>query len=206
MIIIADNDVIYKLACCDLLLELIAWLQAPPAEIWVLPGLPFVVRKKLKGNHNALACFNSFMQKTQLIPAANLETLKQFAMLDVGEQQLFAVFVEQNNPARLVTGDKRAIKLVAELTTKNTELNRRLNGRVDCLESVMLGLIEQFGFDSINTKITQGIEADGVFKLAFGAERTHAHAVEALTSFLEALRQTAPFVVRNGSDLHNRII
>lgn len=195
MIVIADNDVIHKLACCDLLQELVDWLQAPPAKIWVLPGLPFVVRKKLKNNASALACLNIFIEKTQPIPAANFDTLEQFAALDVGEQQLLAVFVEQNIPARLITGDKRAIKLIAELATKNSELNKQLNGRVDCLESIMLGLIERFGFDEVNAKVTQGIEADGVFKLAFGANRAKPHAVDALTSYLGVLRQSAPFVV-----------
>ncbi|MFY9259077.1 MAG: hypothetical protein WAO71_01065 [Gallionella sp.] len=198
MIVIADNDIIHKLALCNLLDELLVWLDVPPNEIWVLPELKFRVRKKLKSHADALTAFNRFLQKTAEIPAALPATLQQFSTLDVGEQQLFAVFVEQIQPPRLVTGDKRALKQITTLSQNDTSLREKLAGRVDCLESIMLGLIEQVGFDAINPKIDA--MADKVLAMAFGVGRTQAHTVEALQSFLGNLRQDAPFVIlRDGS-------
>lgn len=193
MIVIADNDIIHKLALCNLLDEFLAWLQVPPSEVWVLPTLKFWVRRKLKGNAAALSCFERFLLLTAEIPVATPTTLEIFDALDPGEQQLLSVFIEQQEPPRLVTGDKRALKQLAELSQQNVLLSAMLKGQVDCLEGVMLELIRQFGFDAINSKIVP--EADGVFKLAFGAGRTKAHVIEALQSYLGELRSVSPFVI-----------
>lgn len=193
MIVIADNDIIHKLALSNLLDKLLIWLEVPPNEIWVLPELKFRMRKKLKNHVDALACFNCFLQKTTEIPAAAPDTLEQFSKLDVGEQQLFAVFVEQIDSPRLVTGDKRALKQITTLCQNDTSLHEKLAGRVDCLESIMLGLIEQFGFDVINPKVDA--TADKVLATAFGAGKSQANAVEALQYYLGDLRQHAPFVI-----------
>lgn len=195
MIVLADNDIVHKLACCDLLPELMQWLEAPPNEVWVLPTLLHVIRRKLKANPPALACLEVFMQSTQCIPSANPEHIARFPGLDVGELQMLAVFVDsQFDCNRLVTGDKRALRLIAEFASYDTDLHRRLNGRVDCLEGIMLGLIDRFGFDAINAKVIQGIEVDGLFRLAFGRHRNCDHAREAITSYLDGLRQEAQFV------------
>jgi len=92
-----------------------------------------------------------------------------------------------------VTGDKRALEQLAEISQQNAILSAKLQGQVDCLEGVMLELIKLSGFDHINSKIVP--EADGVFRLAFGAGRTQANAIEALQSYLGALRRTSPFVM-----------
>jgi hypothetical protein len=68
MIILADNDIVHKLACCDLLDSFLEWIESPPAEVWVIPSIPFVLRKKLKNNPTALACLEAFLLKTQPIP------------------------------------------------------------------------------------------------------------------------------------------
>lgn len=192
MIIIADNDIIHKLALCDLLDELLSWLHVPPNEIWVLPTLRFWVRKKLKNNPAALARFKRFLQVTAEIPAASLCNLARFDVLDVGEQQLLAVLVEQNDTSKLVSGDKRALKQLAELANRDALLLHKLNGNVDCLEGIMLEFIRQFGFETINQKVS--LEADGVFRLAFGIGRTEIDAIAALQSYLQDLRRNAPFV------------
>lgn len=192
MIIIADNDIIHKLVLCDLLDELLDWLQVPPNEIWVLPTLKFWVRKKLKSNPVARAHFEHFLQVTAEIPAASPCNLARFDMLDVGEQQLVAVLVEQNDTSKLISGDKRALKQLAELTNRDALLLHKLNGNVDCLEGIMLELIRQFGFETINQKVSP--EADGVFRLAFGIGKTEIDAIAALQSYLQDLRCNTPFV------------
>lgn len=197
MIVLADNDVIHKLACCELLRELLQWLGVPPNQVWILPTLLYVIRKKLKGNAPALNNFNAFISQTQTIPPADPAILEKFSVLDVGEQQLLAVFVDNShNCSRLMTGDKRALKLVAELATRDTDLNPQLNGRVDSLEGIMLGLIGQFGFEAVNKKVSRCLKIDTVLSVAFGEKRTEGNAISALTSYLADLRRTAPFIVQ----------
>ena len=93
MIVLADNDIVHKLACCDLLHELMLWLKAPPAEIWVLPSMPFVLRKKLKNNANALVCLESFLVKVKPIPQAQLESIDRFSQLDTQYQHLTKILL-----------------------------------------------------------------------------------------------------------------
>lgn len=183
MIVLADNDLVHKLACSDLLSELLVWLEVPPNEVWVLPELVFVVRRKIKGNKAALKALKDFLAQTQEIPVAPLEGLARFNHLDPGEQQLLALFASDDHIEKLVTGDKRALTLVGELAAKDAELAARLDGRVDCLESTLLGLIQHFGFDHVNSKILDGLVPDTVISIAFGPTRDQAHAEEALRSY-----------------------
>lgn len=192
MIVLADNDVVHKLVCCDLLNELLIWLESPPNEVWVLPELRYKIGQLLKHNTIALARFNSFLQSTKDLPPANIDTLEQFSTLDVGERQLIAVFVDNTDDMKIVTGDKRAIKQIASLAAHNVTLKNRLEGNVDCLEGIMIGLINHFGFEPINNKVVNYLEVDGVFKQAFG--RSESHALDALNSYLNNLRSEAPFI------------
>jgi hypothetical protein len=195
MIVLADNDIVGKLACCDLLPELMAWLKAPPAEIWVLPEMPFVLRRKLKTNASALVCLESFLLQVKPIPQAQLASLDRFSRLDVGESQMLAVLVDDSTITHMVTGDKRALKLIGEMTCTDAALFQRLQAtQVDCLESIMLGLIDQFGFSAINSKAINGVSSDTVLNISFGSKRDQNHACESLTSYLNAVRQTASFV------------
>lgn len=194
MIVLADVDIVHKLVCCDMLDELLTWLECPPSEIWVIPTMQYKVRKLLKHNALALKRFNAFLILTKELPAANPDSLNGFSTLDVGEQQLFAVFIDSPNPMRIITGDKRAIRQVAGLALSNLKLERKLNNHIDCLEGIILGLIECYGFDAVNNKILPNREVDGVFKLAFGTGRNEAHALEALRSNLNNLRNEASFV------------
>lgn len=194
MVVLADVDIVHKLVCCDLLDELLSWLECPPNEIWVIPTMQYKVRKLLKSNSLALSRFNAFLINTKELPVANTELLNNFSMLDVGEQQLFAVFAESSVPMRIVTGDKRALRQVADLANKNSTLASLLNNNVDCLEGIMLGLIVRYGFETVHNKILPNRDVDGVFKLAFGIGRDQAHALEALRSNLNNLRNEASFV------------
>lgn len=195
MIVLADVDIVHKLVCCDLLDELLNWLECPPNEILVIPTMQYKVRKFLKHNPLALQRFNAFLNLTKELPAANPDSLNSFSTLDVGEQQLFAVFVDSPSPMRIITGDKRAIRQVAGLASKDQVLAERLRNQIDCLEGIILELIALYGFDAINNKILPNREVDGVFKLAFGLGRSDKHAIEALSSNLNSLRNEASFVV-----------
>lgn len=197
MIVLADNDIVHKLACCELLPELLIWLKAPPAKIWVLPSMPFMLRRKLKGDVAALACLESFLKHVRPIPAATMATMERFTQLDVGERQMLAILVDDAQVTQMVTGDKRALKLMGDISSTDQALAGRLaTARIDCLESIMLGLINLFGFAAVNAKAIRGATADIVLNMSFGAKRPEAHAVAALTSYLDGVRALAVFVAK----------
>lgn len=195
MIILADNDIVHKLACCDLLNSFLAWIESPPAEVWVIPSIPFVLRKKLKNNPTALACLEAFLLKTRPIPEASIDLLERYEQLDEGERQMLAVLVEDQHITRLVTGDKRALRQIACMVSGDATLSLRLSQtRTDCLESVMLGLMDHFGHPAINAKASLGVDSDKVLKMTFGPTRNEAHAREVLGVYLEELKNQASFI------------
>jgi hypothetical protein len=197
MIVLADNDIIHKLACCELLPQLLIWLEVPPNQVWVLPSLQYMLRRKLKSNVGALSCLNDFLSNVQPIPEADINLMERYARLDVGERQMLAVLVKNEKINKLVTGDKRALKLINDLVQTDFDLSHRLNEtQVDCLESIMLGLIDKFGFATINEKVIGGLATDGVLRLSFGSGRTQSHAVEALNSYLSEVKTFASFVAQ----------
>lgn len=195
MIILADNDIVHKLACCDLLDSFLEWLGSPPAHVWVIATIPFVLRKKLKNNPAALACLEAFLLKTQPVPVASLELLERYVQLDEGERQMLAVLVEDQSITRLVTGDKRALRQIAGMSADDAALKQRLGeARIDCLESVMLGLIDHFGHAEVNAKASLGVDSDKVLKMTFGPARGEAHAREVLSAYLKEVTDIASFV------------
>jgi len=194
MIILADNDIVHKLACCDLLDSFLEWVGSPPAQVWVIT-IPFVLRKKLKNNPAALACLEAFLLKTQPVPVASLELLERYVQLDEGERTMLAVLVEDQSITRLVTGDKRALRQIAGMSADDAALKQRLGeARIDCLESVMLGLIDHFGHAEVNAKASLGVDSDKVLKMTFGPARSEAHAREVLSAYLKEITDIASFL------------
>lgn len=193
MIIIADNDVVHKLTCCDLLNEFLVWLDSPPNQIYILPTLIYKVRRLLKNDEESLARLEQFVKNnTELTPSANVVNLERFESLDVGERMLLAVFVENSDKAKFLTGDKRAIKDIAKLASEDINLHACLTNKVECLEMIMLGLINKFSFEVVNEKVTKRKNIDGVLNLAFG--RTEEHAISALNSFIDSIKAEATFI------------
>lgn len=195
-VVLADNDIIHKLACCGLLQEFLQWLGVPPAEIWVLPALRFILKKKLKTNPEAFADLERFLVHVSVLPAADIKMLALLpAEMDVGERQMLAILVSTPEVEHMVTGDKRALRLIGSLCNTDAALNERLNlVQVDCLESIMLGLIQKFGFDAINASVIRGLKSDVVLQASFGTKKLEAHCKEILTSYLDDVRRDASFL------------
>lgn len=95
----------------------------------------------------------------------------------------------------MVTGDKRALRLIGSMCAKDLALAQRLTqARVDCLESIMLALIDEHGFEAINTKVSLGLKSDKVLQASFGAKKLEASSREALAYYLRDVRSEAPFL------------
>jgi len=195
-VVIADNDIIHKLACCGLLQELLEWLGVPPAEVWVLPSMRFMLRKKLKAESAALAALEWFLPQVSELPAADINMLALFpAEMDVGERQMLAILVDTPDVEHMLTGDKRALRLIGSICANDTALVQRLDqARVDCLESVMLALIGRFGFKVINAKASLALKSDIVLQSSFGVGKLEAISIDALAHYLNDLRRDAPFL------------
>lgn len=196
MIVLSDNDVLHKLALCDLLNELLAYLQVPPNQVKVLPTAKFVIRKLLSTQPAALAAFNNFLVQAQDIPEVqDLLLLEAIEELDVGERQMLAYLVEEPEVTGFVTGDKRALVRMAEYAMEIAVVDVRLSAvAVLSFESILLGLIGKFGFSHVNAKASTAVQFDGLLCLTFGPTRNEAHALGALNSYLSDLKQSAPFV------------
>jgi hypothetical protein len=195
-VVLADNDIIQKLACCGLLRALLQWLKVPPAEVWVLPSMRFMLRRKLKNNLLALAEVEWFLKQVSDIPEADVTRLAALpAEMDVGERQMLAVLVDTPAVANLITGDKRALRLIGSLCVNDPALLQRLtDARVDCLESVMLGLIDALDFEAVNQKVLQGLASDTVLKTSFGLKKLERDAKETLRYYLDDVRKDASFL------------
>lgn len=65
---------------------------------------------------------------------------------------MMAVFIESKSPAKLISGDKRALRLISRIALDDRELVGKLDGYVDCMEGILLGMIDRFGFNAITVR------------------------------------------------------
>lgn len=199
MIILSDSDVVRKLACCELLLEFLQYLECPPNEVWTLPALQAQLRRKLANAPGALRNVEQFVARVKRIPPANVQTLERFATLDVGEQQLVAILCDDRRVQHLVTGDKRALSNIAALTFGDCGLRERLKETsIYCFEAIMLALLQKRGFSVIQARVLNKWSAlanqqvDGVVAKAFPIGGTSEHAEAVLREHLSLLRASLP--------------
>ncbi len=161
-----------------------------------MPSMRFMLRKKLKADAAALADLEKFLLQVSDLPAADINMLALFPVeMDVGERQMLAILVNTPEVEHMVTGDKRALRLIGSMCAKDPALDKRLNqARVDCLESIMLALVDAFGFDAINAKVLRGLKSDVVLQASFGVKKLEGNSRDSLTHYLNDVRSDAPFL------------
>ncbi|UUE95338.1 hypothetical protein [Comamonas thiooxydans] len=201
MLILADSDVVRKLAFCELLLELHQIMVVPPDQMRVLPALRFQVAAKLAAYPSALAHFQQFLKKVYVAPAANPEWAEFFSELDVGEQQLFSVLC-QGDAQEIITGDKRCLETLSGICTTHDGLKPILDSKkVWCFEAIILRLLNNRGFSIVNARMQrwrglQNCQIDAVIDRAFPlANGSIGHATSVLQNYLSQLRARAPLVL-----------
>lgn len=131
--------------------------------------------------------------------AAELAALAQEAdlPLDTGEAQLTAITILRDLPL-LVTGDKRAIRALAQMRPAAERLGRRLA----CLEQVIEAVVAMLGPDEARDRICREPAADSTMRLVFschGDARSAGHAQEALASYIGDIRRGADGLLIDGS-------
>ena len=199
-----DNDAILKLTACNLLAEAMLCLGVERADIYVLESAQHVFRsnQRLRRNYSEQTCDLAieFVLGCQVITPPTdlneLEMLNQIVNIDRGEALLISATANVD-VFWLTTGDKRCINAVASSGLE--EIERRLAGRVVCLEQVILKLIDREGFELVRDRVIPGRDCDKVLKSAFGSGRyaEQKNVVETLESYVLDLRNSSQGLLAN---------
>lgn len=194
MIVLSDNDIILKLAGCGLLTQFFEILEAQFQDIFIATNagyaLPKQARKKLKDD-GAIQAIVHFVENVSRVPVVDTNLLGEiqgFRHMDGGESLLMVAAYENPN-AYLATGDKRCLQSLIDhqLSKPIDRIFRSLKGRVYCLETAFMLLIEYLGFEKVNQMVLDCSMKDGVLSLAFGNERNIDNANDCLKSYCQDL-------------------
>lgn len=207
MILLSDNDLVVKLAQCDLLDEALSSLEAKRSECFVLNTIRHSLRlgnpdKSIDcyvGSPQAFERINDFLEHCRILPEAPIldliDHLVDIPEIDVGEQALF-LHAKSNHDNNLdffmLTGDKRALRAICAYD--QLQEFEFLRTKVVCLESCMMDMIDYAGFDYINEKVSTARpqiaeeKYDKVLRAAFGKERTQEHCLDCLRQYSNDIR------------------
>lgn len=209
--VLLDNDIAFKVACYRLVDEMVAATtinDTPPAMLSV--GR-FVLRKKLARHRRVrdtsavqtaleqLLRSVGFVEPTEgeiaLASEIEVASARSGLELDSGESLLLAM-LHLREYAYLVTGDKRAVVAMAVVARELSE------GRVRCLEQLVVQIIEQVGVPAVRAHICSEPLADRALSVAFSCtspgEQPAEAVVAGLSSYIEHLRREAPGILHEG--------
>ncbi|ETX04828.1 MAG: hypothetical protein ETSY2_26520 [Candidatus Entotheonella gemina] len=202
MIILSDNDIIYKLAACDLLDEALVVLGVTPTDVYVLPTAKYKfgitkspARTEAQYGSTVVTRIRNFLtQVHELDVVGSTEELRLLAEadgIDAGEAVLFSATVLFDHYL-LATGDKNSLRAVAS-TPVSQPIAHRLSGHVICLEQIVMHIIEHFGFMYAKNKIVPARSCDTALRVAFGSgdAATELNVLAALDGYINELRSLA---------------
>lgn len=197
MIVLTDNDVILKLAQCDLLNQLSEIIDINEKEIFIGPTAKFQLlsirnpEKAIKrcGNEVIYNNLTTFLERAQIIPEVKnlkiLEAIGKVPGIDDGEQQLLASSVEHPD-SLFMTGDKRCLQAVMDNQDTLEAVHLRMINSVVTFESALLLAIKTVGFETVYEKLQRNPKPDQVLKIAIRSTR-HEEMCECLFSYTRHL-------------------
>lgn len=210
MICLADNDIILKLACCDLLSEAVAALGVTLDDVLVLnsavhkllsPKKPGKGRvKQGEAEYERLRVFfDSVRVIDRAPPPDELFAFNDVLGIDTGEAVLFSatgVYAD----CLLATSDKRSlIALCGAGGEICGRVRERLKGRVICFEQTILRILDRVGFAPVLAKVVPSRHCDTALRAVFGSglSATETGVCVGLSSYIEDFRQkTVDLLVR----------
>jgi hypothetical protein len=202
VIYLSDNDIVEKLAICDLLDEALAAFDATRSDVLVIPTLkhrigigtarPKTVKRLGPEVAARLMDFLASVREITDYSARDhdlLENLDVSVEIDPGEIILLSTTANLTEYL-LLTGDKRCIRAVATCP-ECSEIARRIQGRVVCFEQVICRIIDRAGFEIVRTKVVPVLHTcDTAMRAAFGsgAQATESNSVACLQSYIAEIR------------------
>jgi hypothetical protein len=203
LIVLADNDIILKLAQCDLLDDLPNILGKKCTDVFITDTakyqlLPKSSAKALSkcGNEETLARLTAFLETTQTLSAIEntvlLAQLGDIDGIDGGEKFLFAAAVEIDNPL-LITGDRRALRALLEHQDQLPTVFSALQNAVVTFESAILLALRLVGFAIVKQKLLGSPKPDGMLRLVLKSETGEADFIECLCSYSKEIAPLLAF-------------
>jgi hypothetical protein len=202
VILLSDNDIIYKLAACDLLDEALVVLGVSHAAVYVLPTAKYKfglrrpsTRLDAQYGSDMLARIHAFLANVHELevfgPPEELQLLAEVDGVDTGEAVLFSATILFNQYF-LATGDKNSLRVLAS-TPSCRAIALRLCGHVICLEQIVTCMIQHFGFAYVKDKIVPARSCDMALRAAFGSgdTATELDVLTTLAGYTNELRSLA---------------
>jgi hypothetical protein len=197
VIVIADNDVLKKLACCDLYAEFLAAFKVAIDQVHILNTARAALSAK---RHRKQMDEASFQRLTGFLRAAKVITTapdpdEQLALteqqnIDDGEAVLFSIAAKDKS-SRLATGDKRSLcSLASAKDTTCRRICKKLAGRVTCFEQIICTILDSARFDAVRDRLIMGRECDKVLAVVLGSglDTLEETVREGLRSYINDLR------------------
>lgn len=199
LICFLDNDIIHKLAACDLFLEAISSLNLEESDLRVLANAHnFFQNSRHFKNYpdNLRNRMIDVAQKYTKVDETCLDIdvindLKKIQGIDPGESLLTAAALNEES-FYLTTGDKRYIKALGS-ATQIQSIQLKLSGRVICLEQVIKQIIYCKGFENTLTKVLPGRQYDKSLGAIFGSGEkcTQDNVVTSLNGYIQDLKNSS---------------
>ncbi|MBF2067538.1 MAG: hypothetical protein IGS39_24440 [Calothrix sp. C42_A2020_038] len=188
-----DNDIILKLATCDIFDDTLTTLGTNASQVKILDTFKYKFEKQIQRKRGSRATSNpqynvqKALEITQSFATIsesdtnNLDTniytqLLNYSQnnndnntIDKGEAVLIShvyYLNQQGNTNYLLTGDKRCLKALAN--SGFTDVIEYINGKVWYLEQLILKNIEEIGFDLMQAKIYPVRACDSNIRFIFG--------------------------------------
>lgn len=203
-----DNDVVSKLASCDLIDLAMLALDADHSVVSILSTLKHRfgitdskrrLKIEMQIGASAFSRIAEFHSRVSELPAVNPDLLSPFddlQAIDVGEALLFA-FGAATPELLVVTGDKRSLRCLGS-NEKCKEVAAMLTGRVMCFEQLIKLIIEKCGFDEVKRRVVPAVECDSGLRAAFGSglDAEEHQVIRVLDSYIEEMRNATGTLLR----------
>lgn len=207
MICLIDNDIVKKLAICNLLDEAVGALGVSHREILVLPTARFklgVAKNPDKARaqlgteaFDRLKSFLANVGEISTVPPPDEQQLFDDVLdIDTGEAILFSAWANYAECV-IATGDKRSLRALASLPNAE-QIVARIAGHVICFEQIVMRIIDHSGFDLVRSRVIPTCDCDTVLRVAFGSglEATEESVRRSLTVYTGYLRnETGPLLI-----------
>jgi hypothetical protein len=212
MICLADNDIVKKLAICNLLEECVGALGVSHGEILVLPTARFKLgvaknpdkaRSKLgAASFDRLKSFLDQVGVIDTLPSPTEQLLFEDSLdIDAGEAILFSASAHYAG-CLIATGDKRSLRALATLPNAEPIIDR-VAGRVICFEQILMRVIGHTGFDLVRNRVVPVCDCDIVLRVAFGSglDATEESVMRCLEIYTGYLRDETGALLINDREL-----